>query len=78
MSTPNTQPIHIDASGLACPLPLLKLKKALHQQPAGSIIVLLATDHNSQTDIRRFCEVAGHQLVSFQLIHDKYEFTIKK
>lgn len=78
MPTSDTPHIHIDASGLACPLPLLKLKKALHQHPAGSIIVLLATDHNSQTDIRRFCEVAGHQLLSFQLVHDKYEFTIIK
>lgn len=70
--------IHIDASNLACPLPLLKLKKALHQSANGSTIILLATDYNSQADIRRFCEVAGHQLLSMQLIDDKYEFTIKK
>ncbi len=78
MPTPETATIHIDASHLACPLPLLKLKKALHQNLNGTTIILLTTDPNSQADIRRFCEVTGHRLISLQLIHDKYEFTIQK
>lgn len=78
MSSPETAIIHIDASHLACPLPLLRLKKALHQHAAGSTIILLTTDPNSQADIRRFCEVTGHRLINLQFIHDKYEFTIQK
>lgn len=78
MPLTETATVHIDSSGLACPLPLLKLKKALHQHATGTIVVLLATDYNSQTDIKRFCEVAGHQLLNLQLVNDKYEFTIQK
>lgn len=68
----------IDASGLACPLPLLKLKKALHQTTSQQHITLIATDKNSQTDIKRFCEISGNRLVAFNIYSDKYEFVIEK
>lgn len=68
----------IDATGLACPLPLLKLKQALHSMGAGEQVVLMASDANSVTDIKRFCEIAGH---SFEIIRQEnqlFEFLIKK
>ena len=72
------RPQLIDASGLACPLPLLKLKKALHQAISQQHILLIATDKNSQTDIKRFCEISGNKLVAFSSHSDKYEFVIEK
>ena len=68
----------IDATGLACPLPLLKLKQALHSMEAGEQVVLMASDANSLIDIKRFCEIAGH---SFEIIRQEnqlFEFLIKK
>ncbi len=68
----------IDASGLPCPMPLLKLKQALHGLSANDAVHLIATDPNSQIDILRFCQIAGHQV---QLIHQqeqRFEFLIHK
>ena len=54
----------VDARGLNCPLPLLKLRQALHQMTVGEQVRVLASDPNSQTDIRRYCERAGQLLLN--------------
>ncbi|WP_026470833.1 sulfurtransferase TusA family protein [Alkanindiges illinoisensis] len=68
----------IDATGLACPLPLLKLKQALHSMAAGEQVVLIASDVNSLTDIKRFCEIAGHSLEIISQENQLFEFLIQK
>lgn len=50
----------IDARGLRCPLPALKLEKQLHTSPAGSRIVVLATDPMAKVDIPFYCRKHGH------------------
>jgi tRNA 2-thiouridine synthesizing protein A len=52
----------IDARGLACPLPVLKLRKALKDQPSGFAVVLLATDRAALTDIPAYCHAAGFEI----------------
>ena len=68
----------IDATGLACPLPLLKLKQALHSMGAGEQVVLMASDANSVTDIKRFCEIAGHSFEITRQENQLFEFLIQK
>lgn len=68
----------IDASGLACPLPLLKLKQALHGMQAGEQVCLLATDANSQRDIQRFCQIAGHSVTLIHSENQHFEFLVTK
>jgi len=53
----------IDTSGLMCPLPLLRLKKALQSMEAGQVIRVLATDPASVLDFGVFLEQAGHQML---------------
>ena len=53
----------IDARGLACPLPLVKLRQALMIVEGGSRVCLLATDPATPRDVAEFCEVVGHELV---------------
>jgi len=52
IENPSSPPC-VDARGLNCPLPLLKLKKLLATRPGAPRYVLLATDPDSETDIRR-------------------------
>jgi tRNA 2-thiouridine synthesizing protein A len=62
---PNTIPEHlVDARGLNCPLPLLRLRQALHQRAIGEQLRLLTTDPISQQDIRRYCELSGQILLA--------------
>ncbi|MGL5252053.1 MAG: sulfurtransferase TusA family protein [Moraxella sp.] len=55
---------YVDAKGLACPMPLLKLKMALRSLNIGDCVYLTATDPNSEHDIGAFCRHTGHSLVN--------------
>ena len=46
----------VDGRGLACPMPLLKTKIALREVAIGESLYVVATDPNSQADIRAFCQ----------------------
>lgn len=52
----------VDASGLCCPLPLLKAKLALNTLASGELLKVIATDAGSQRDFRSFARLAGHVL----------------
>lgn len=54
----------IDARGLLCPLPVLRLRRVLAALPAGAVVELLATDGASWIDVPHFCAGAGHVLIS--------------
>ncbi len=50
----------IDARGLKCPLPVLKLEKWLATAEPGAAIVVLATDPMAKIDIPLYCRQNGH------------------
>ncbi len=50
----------IDARGLKCPLPVLKMEKRLAGLPAGANLVVLATDPMAKVDIPLYCHQHGH------------------
>jgi tRNA 2-thiouridine synthesizing protein A len=53
----------LDATGLLCPLPVLKARKRLTSLNAGDILHVLADDPAAIVDIPHFCAEAGHTLV---------------
>lgn len=52
----------LDTSGLKCPLPVLKAKKALKTLAAGDRLKVIATDPGAMKDFRHFCEASGDTL----------------
>ncbi len=54
----------IDARGLLCPLPVLKLRKRLAARACGDIVRIKTTDPAAVIDIPHFCAERGHRLVS--------------
>lgn len=55
-----TEPETIDARGLKCPLPVLKMEKRLAALPAGAQLIVLATDPMAKVDIPLHCRQHGH------------------
>lgn len=53
----------IDLSGLSCPLPMLRAKKALADMQSGQILSVVATDPAAPTDFEAFCRQTGNVLV---------------
>ena len=54
----------LDLSGLKCPLPILRTKKALAAMSAGEVVTVLATDPGAPDDFAAFCRQTGHALLS--------------
>jgi tRNA 2-thiouridine synthesizing protein A len=70
--------IEIDAIGLLCPLPVLRLQKRLRALAPGQVARLLATDPMAQIDVPHFCAEQGHELISVESDGPQCQFTIRK
>ena len=68
----------VDASGLMCPLPLLRLKKILVLMESGEVVKVTATDPAAHLDFGVFTHQAGHQIIDLIKQDDKQIFYIKK
>ena len=51
----------LDAKGLACPMPIVKTKKALNGLEAGQVLEVQATDKGSKADLKAWAQSTGHQ-----------------
>lgn len=54
----------VDASGLTCPLPILRAKKALAQMESGQVLRVVTTDRNAIRDFQAFSRQTGNVLVA--------------
>ena len=54
----------LDARGLLCPLPVLKLRKRLKSLAVGEVIAMQADDPAALVDVPHFCAESGHEMVS--------------
>jgi tRNA 2-thiouridine synthesizing protein A len=70
--------VEVDASGLLCPLPLLRLKKALVEISSGDIVKIIATDPAAHLDIGVYVEQTGHQIIDARKQSDTHIFYIRK
>lgn len=68
----------LDATGLNCPLPILRCKKAMNGMEAGEVIKVIATDPGAVKDFEAYCNQTGHELVSSGEEEGKFVFLIKK
>jgi len=68
----------LDASGLNCPLPILRAKKALNGMESGQILHIIATDPGSVKDFEAFAKQTGNELVGSGEEGGKYTFLLKK
>lgn len=69
--------ITLDASGLRCPMPLLKAKLQLNTMRQGQQLEVLATDPGSARDIPAWLEHTAHQLVNSSETDGCYRFLIQ-
>lgn len=52
----------IDAVGLVCPLPILRLKKRTQNLPSGTQVDFLADDPSGRKDLETLCDLTGHRI----------------
>lgn len=60
----------LDVTGLRCPLPILKAKKALAVLATGDLLTVLATDAGAPDDFAAFCRQTGHALLASETLEN--------
>ncbi|MBT0956601.1 sulfurtransferase TusA family protein [Alphaproteobacteria bacterium KMM 3653] len=68
----------VDALGLKCPLPVLRLRKRMAGLPAGALVALRADDPASVIDVPHFCNEAGHVLLEVESGALGHRFVVQK
>jgi tRNA 2-thiouridine synthesizing protein A len=68
----------LDTSGLACPLPVLKAKKAMAALAPGQVLRVIATDPGSVADFETFCRVTGNTLLEQAHTEGVFSFRIAR
>jgi tRNA 2-thiouridine synthesizing protein A len=68
----------LDASGLNCPLPILRAKKTLAGMESGQVLRIIATDPGSVKDFEAFANQTGNELMESGEEGGKFVFLIKK
>ena len=70
-----SNPIQVDARGLHCPLPVIRLAEAARGAPPGARIVVLASDPAARHDIPAWCRMRDHELVELTEIPQSAEMS---
>ena len=68
--------IIVDARGHRCPVPTLKLRRALAEAPVGALVRLIADDPLARVDVPHFLAEAGCKLVEITELQDQITFSI--
>ena len=68
----------LDASGLNCPLPILRARKMLGDMKQGQTLLIIATDPGAVKDFEAFSKQTNNPLLSSSENNGKFNFIMKK
>ena len=70
--------IMVDARGLQCPMPVIKVSQAVASAESGQTVEVVATDRGALTDIPAWARDMGHALTEQFETADTYHFVLQK
>ncbi len=68
----------LDCTGLNCPLPILRLAKAIKEVAPGLAVELIATDPGAQKDVAAWAAQTGNELIETREEDRKFHFVVRK
>ncbi|CDQ40436.1 sulfurtransferase TusA family protein [Virgibacillus salexigens] len=68
----------LDAKGLACPMPIVRTKKAMQELNVGDVLEVHATDQGAKSDLTAWAKAGGHELLQDTEEDAVLKFWIKK
>lgn len=68
----------LDCHGLLCPLPIIRLSRALKGIQVGEVLEMLATDPGSVPDMKAFQAQTGHEILASTQEGGVYRFLVKR
>ena len=73
-----SEELEVDARGLLCPLPVLRLRKRMAPLEPGARVRLLADDPMAEVDVPHFCAEAGHRMLGSEPAGDHTIYRLVK
>lgn len=68
----------LDVTGLSCPMPVVRSKKAMDELVSGQVLEIHATDKGAWKDIPAWAKSVGHVLLKQTEENGVYKFWVKK
>ena len=68
----------LDLKGLLCPLPVVKISKAIKEVDVGELVEATATDPGVMADIPAWCKSTGHDLVGLDKVDGHFVFQVRR
>ncbi|WHY99676.1 sulfurtransferase TusA family protein [Peribacillus simplex] len=68
----------LDAKGLACPMPIVKTRRAMNDLQTGQVLEIHVTDKGAKADLAAWSRSGGHELVETAEENDILKFWIRK
>ncbi|MGM2836017.1 sulfurtransferase TusA family protein, partial [Bacillus cereus group sp. Bce025] len=68
----------LDVKGLACPMPIVKTKKAMEALQSGEVLEVHVTDKGAIKDIPAWSQTGGHEVLKHTEEKGELKFWIKK
>jgi tRNA 2-thiouridine synthesizing protein A len=68
----------LDCKGLYCPLPIVKMRKAIKGMAEGEVLKVLATDPGSMRDFRSWCDKTGNRLLEAREEDGVFTYVVEK
>ena len=75
---PSIKAIKVDACGISCPGPIMKLKKSMEELTDGERLEIVATDAGFPRDAEAWCQTTGNRFVSVHSGGGKYQVIVEK
>jgi len=68
----------LDAKGLACPMPIVRTKKAMNDLQSGQVLEIHVTDKGAKADLAAWSKSGGHELIETAEENEVLKFWIRK
>lgn len=68
----------LNANGLACPMPIVKTRKAMNDLQTGQVLEIHVTDKGAKADLAAWSKSGGHELMETAEENDILKFWIRK
>lgn len=74
---PSEEPVVVDARGLRCPLPVIRLARVAAELPMGSEVVVRSTDPAAAHDVPAWARMRGHEVIGSERTDDELRVRVR-
>jgi tRNA 2-thiouridine synthesizing protein A len=68
----------VDYKGLFCPMPIVKVSRAIKEIEVGQVLEMLADDPGSKADMQAWAKSTGHELVGMVEESGMFKFYVRR